>query len=29
VMYLSISIDHRMNDGAPDARFMNHVIGLC
>jgi pyruvate dehydrogenase E2 component (dihydrolipoamide acetyltransferase) len=28
VMYLSISIDHRMNDGATGARFMNHVIGL-
>jgi pyruvate dehydrogenase E2 component (dihydrolipoamide acetyltransferase) len=28
VMYLSISIDHRMNDGAIGARFMNHVIGL-
>ena len=28
VMYLSISIDHRMNDGATGARFMNHVIGM-
>ena len=28
VMYLSISIDHRMNDGAVGARFMNHVVGL-
>jgi pyruvate dehydrogenase E2 component (dihydrolipoamide acetyltransferase) len=28
VMYLSISIDHRMNDGATGAHFMNHVIHL-
>ncbi len=28
VMYLSISIDHRMNDGAIGARFMNHVIAM-
>jgi len=28
VMYLSISIDHRMNDGAVGARFMNHVISM-
>jgi pyruvate dehydrogenase E2 component (dihydrolipoamide acetyltransferase) len=28
VMYLSISIDHRMNDGAVGARWMNHVISL-
>jgi pyruvate/2-oxoglutarate dehydrogenase complex dihydrolipoamide acyltransferase (E2) component len=28
IMYLSISIDHRMNDGAIGARFMNHVIHL-
>jgi pyruvate/2-oxoglutarate dehydrogenase complex dihydrolipoamide acyltransferase (E2) component len=28
IMYLSISIDHRMNDGATGARFMNHVIAL-
>jgi len=25
VMYLSISIDHRINDGATGARFMNAV----
>jgi pyruvate dehydrogenase E2 component (dihydrolipoamide acetyltransferase) len=28
VMYLSISIDHRMNDGATGARFMNHVAAM-
>jgi pyruvate dehydrogenase E2 component (dihydrolipoamide acetyltransferase) len=28
VMYLSISIDHRMNDGATGARFMNGVKAL-
>src|SRR6185503_7653314 len=28
VMYLSISIDHRMNDGATGARFMNHVVAM-
>jgi pyruvate/2-oxoglutarate dehydrogenase complex dihydrolipoamide acyltransferase (E2) component len=28
IMYLSISIDHRMNDGAVGARFMNRVIEL-
>ena len=28
IMYLSISIDHRMNDGAVGAHFMNHVIAL-
>jgi pyruvate dehydrogenase E2 component (dihydrolipoamide acetyltransferase) len=28
VMYLSISIDHRMNDGATGARFMNHVVSM-
>lgn len=28
VMYLSISIDHRMNDGATGARFMNSVKAL-
>jgi len=28
IMYLSISIDHRMNDGATGAHFMNHVIHL-
>ena len=28
IMYLSISIDHRMNDGATGARFMNHVVAL-
>lgn len=28
VMYLSVSIDHRMNDGATGARWMNHVISL-
>jgi len=28
VMYLSISIDHRMNDGATGARFMNHVASM-
>lgn len=28
IMYLSISIDHRMNDGATGARFMNHVVSL-
>ena len=28
VMYLSISIDHRMNDGATGAHFMNHVVRL-
>ena len=28
IMYLSISIDHRMNDGATGARFMNQVVAL-
>jgi pyruvate dehydrogenase E2 component (dihydrolipoamide acetyltransferase) len=28
VMYLSISIDHRINDGATGARFMNEVKAL-
>jgi pyruvate dehydrogenase E2 component (dihydrolipoamide acetyltransferase) len=28
IMYLSISIDHRMNDGATGARFMNHVVAM-
>jgi len=28
IMYLSISIDHRMNDGATGAYFMNHVAAL-
>jgi pyruvate dehydrogenase E2 component (dihydrolipoamide acetyltransferase) len=28
IMYLSISIDHRMNDGATGAYFMNHVVAL-
>ncbi|MCG3134518.1 MAG: Dihydrolipoyllysine-residue acetyltransferase component of pyruvate dehydrogenase complex [Planctomycetes bacterium] len=28
IMYLSVSIDHRMNDGATGARWMNHVISL-
>ena len=28
IMYLSISIDHRMNDGAIGARFMNQVVAL-
>lgn len=28
IMYLSISIDHRMNDGAVGAHFMNHVVAL-
>lgn len=28
IMYLSISIDHRMNDGATGARFMNEVVAL-
>ncbi len=28
IMYLSISIDHRMNDGATGAHFMNHVVAL-
>ncbi len=28
IMYLSISIDHRMNDGATGAYFMNHVVRL-
>jgi pyruvate dehydrogenase E2 component (dihydrolipoamide acetyltransferase) len=28
VMYLSVSIDHRMNDGATGARFMNHVAAM-
>jgi len=28
VMYLSVSIDHRMNDGATGARFINHVASM-
>ena len=28
VMYLSISIDHRINDGAMGARFMNAVKAM-
>jgi pyruvate dehydrogenase E2 component (dihydrolipoamide acetyltransferase) len=28
IMYLSVSIDHRVNDGAVGARWMNHVIAL-
>jgi pyruvate dehydrogenase E2 component (dihydrolipoamide acetyltransferase) len=28
IMYLSVSIDHRMNDGATGARWMNHIVEL-
>ncbi|NUM88553.1 MAG: 2-oxo acid dehydrogenase subunit E2, partial [Bdellovibrionales bacterium] len=28
IMYLSVSLDHRVVDGAVSARFMNRVVGL-